>query len=102
MPARGRIEAKHRQAAVVTELANEPEDGGLEVFRATLTAQHWTGPLQQAFKHFLTEHIRFDSDPNQGHGGFCRHLTPDDRVLPLWTAFKHLLIEAAPRLKPSH
>ena len=35
------------------------EDGGLErVFRAILTAQHWTGPLQQAFKHFLTEHIR--------------------------------------------
>ncbi len=78
------------------------EDGGLErVFRAILTAQHWTGPLQQAFKHFLTEHIRFDSDPDQGHGALCRHLTPDDRVLPLWTAFKQILIEAAPRLKQS-
>ena len=79
------------------------EDGGLErVFRAILTAQHWTGPLQQAFKHFLTEHIRFDSDPDQGHGALCRHLTPDDRVLPLWTAFKQILIEAVPRLKHAH
>jgi hypothetical protein len=75
------------------------EDGGLErVFRAILTAQHWTGPPQQAFKHFLTEHIRFDSDPDQGHGALCRHLTPDDRVLPLWAEFKRMLIEAAPRL----
>jgi hypothetical protein len=79
------------------------EDGGLErVFRAILTAPHWTGPLQQAFKHFLTEHIRFDSDPDQGHGALCRHLTPDDRVLPMWTAFKHMLIEAAPRLNHAH
>jgi hypothetical protein len=79
------------------------EDGGLErVFRAILTAQHWTGPLQQAFKHFLTEHIRFDSDPDQGHGALCRHLTPDDRVLPLWTLFKHMLTEAAPRLADVH
>ena len=56
------------------------EDGGLErVFRAILTAPNWNGPLQQAFKHFLAEHIRFDSDPDQGHGALCRHLTPDDR-----------------------
>jgi hypothetical protein len=76
------------------------EDGGLErVFRAILTARHWTGPLQQAFKHFLSEHIRFDSDPDQGHGALCRHLTPDDRVLPLWTTFNQILIEAVPRLK---
>ena len=75
------------------------EDGGLErVFRAILTAQHWDGPLQHAFKHFLAEHIRFDSDPNQGHGALCRHLTPDDRVLPLWAEFKHMLLEAVPYL----
>ena len=75
------------------------EDGGLErVFRVILTARHWNGPLQQAFKHFLTEHIRFDSDPDQGHGALCRHLTPDDRVLPLWAEFKRMLIEAVPRL----
>lgn len=75
------------------------EDGGLEkVFRAILTAPHWDGPLLEAFKHFLTEHIRFDSDPEAGHGALCRHLTPNDQVLPLWTAFKQILVEAAPRL----
>jgi hypothetical protein len=75
------------------------EDGGLErVFRTFLTAPNWNGPLQQAFKHFLTEHIRFDSDPDQGHGALCRHLTPDNRVQPLWVEFKDMLIEAAPRL----
>jgi hypothetical protein len=75
------------------------EDGGLEkVFRAILTAQHWDNPLLQAFKHFLVEHIRFDSDPDQGHGALCRHLTPDDRVLPLWADFKKMLTEAVPKL----
>ena len=76
------------------------EDGGLErVFRAILKAQHWNDPLLQAFQHFLVEHIRFDSDPEQGHGALCRHLTPDDRVRPSWAAFRQMLIEAAPRLQ---
>ena len=76
------------------------EDGGLErVFRAILTARKWNGPLLEAFKHFLDEHIKFDSDPEQGHGALCRHLTPDDRILPLWEALKQLLIETAPRLE---
>lgn len=75
------------------------EDGGLEnVFRAMLTARNWDGPLLQAFRHFLAEHIRFDSDPDQGHGALCRHLAPDDRIYPLWAEFKRLLVEAAPRL----
>jgi len=75
------------------------EDGGLEsVFRAMLTARHWDTELLLAFKHFLSEHIRFDSDPEQGHGALCRHLTPDDRAYPLWFEFKRMLIEAAPRL----
>lgn len=75
------------------------EDGGLEsVFRAILKAPHWDDPLLQAFKHFLTEHIRFDSDPEQGHGALCRHLPPNDKVLPLWTAFRQILVEAAPGL----
>jgi hypothetical protein len=75
------------------------EDGGLEeVFGAILRAQHWDTPALQAFRHFLTEHIRFDSDPDQGHGALCRHLTPDDRVLPLWTAFKRALLKAVPKL----
>lgn len=75
------------------------EDGGLErVFGAILLAQDWGSPLLQAFRHFLTEHIRFDSDPEQGHGSLCRHLTPDQRVRPLWEAFQEMLIEAAPGL----
>jgi hypothetical protein len=75
------------------------EDGGLEsVFRAMLTARHWNNDLLQAFKHFLSEHIRFDSDPEHGHGALCRHLAPDDRAYPLWVEFKRVLIEAAPRL----
>jgi hypothetical protein len=75
------------------------EDGGLEkVFRAILNAKHWDAPLLEAFKHFLIEHIRFDSDPEQGHGALCRHLPPDYRVLPLWTGFKQILVEAAPGL----
>jgi hypothetical protein len=79
------------------------EDGGLEkVFGAILTARKWNGPLLGAFKHFLSEHIRFDSDPNQGHGALCRHLTPDDRILPLWLEFKDMLISAAPSLALSH
>jgi hypothetical protein len=74
------------------------EDGGLEsVFRAILTAPHWNGPLLQAFKHFLVEHIRFDSDP-EGHGALCRHLRPNDRIIPLWAEFKQMLVKAAPRL----
>jgi hypothetical protein len=75
------------------------EDGGLErVFRAFLTAPKWNGPILQAFEHFLVKHIEFDSDPEQGHGALCRHLTPDDRIRPLWEAFKQMLIEATPRL----
>ena len=75
------------------------EDGGLErVFRAILKAPHWSNPLLQAFRHFLAEHIRFDSDPEQGHGALCRHLTPDDRVHALWAEFRQMLVRAAPRL----
>ena len=75
------------------------EDGGLEnLFRAILKAPDWDGPLLQAFKHFLLEHIRFDSDPEHGHGGLCRHLTPDDAILPLWAAFRESLVTAVPRL----
>jgi hypothetical protein len=78
------------------------EDGGLEsVFRAILTAPDWDNPLLGAFKHFLVEHIRFDSDPEQGHGALCRHLPPDDRVAPLWDEFKQIFVKAAPRLSHS-
>jgi hypothetical protein len=75
------------------------EDGGLEsVFHAILTAPGWDGPLLLAFKHFLVEHIKFDSDPEQGHGALCRHLPPDDRVAPLWKEFRNMFVKAAPSL----
>lgn len=75
------------------------EDGGLtRVFEAILRAPVWHGAAADAFKFFLEEHIRFDSDDNGGHGALARHLTPDDRVLPLWVAFRELLLAAVPRL----
>lgn len=55
-------------------------------------------PALRAFRHFLLEHIRFDSDPNGGHGALSRHLSPDDRILPLWTAFRDLLRDFVPGL----
>ena len=88
------MEASTRAASIASY-----EDGGLEtVFRAFLTAPDWNSSLLQAFRHFLMEHIRFDSDPEQGHSALSRHLLPDNRVLPLWTAFRQLLIECVPKL----
>jgi hypothetical protein len=75
------------------------EDGGLErVFNAFLMAPVWTGPALQAFRHFLVEHIRFDSDPDEGHGALSRHLVPDDRVAPAWDGFHEFLVSAVPAL----
>jgi hypothetical protein len=75
------------------------EDGGLEkVFRTILHAQHWDGPLLQAFKHFLEGHIKLDSDPEQGHGALCRHLMPTEQVYDLWVAFRESLVEGVPGL----
>jgi len=75
------------------------EDGGLSrVFGAMLQAPHWYGKGQRAFRFFLEEHIRFDSDDGAGHGTLSRHLPVDDRILPLWTAFRDLLTTAVPKL----
>jgi hypothetical protein len=75
------------------------EDGGLElVFRAMLKTPQAQTPLLRAFRHFLSEHIRFDSDPEQGHGALARHLRPDDRILPLWVGFRDLLVGCVPAL----
>jgi hypothetical protein len=75
------------------------EDGGLErVFRAMLTAEDWDGPLLRAFRHFLTQHIRFDSDPLRGHGALARHISSHDRMDGLWMAFERLLVESVPKL----
>ena len=75
------------------------EDGGLEaVFTAMLTMPNWDDPVLAAFRHFLSEHIRFDSDPDAGHGALARHLQPDDRILPLWVSFHDLLTTFVPGL----
>jgi hypothetical protein len=75
------------------------EGGGLErVFRAFLCAPDWDNPALKAFQHFLIEHLRFDSDPEQGHGALSRHLAADERVIPLWTEYERLLMSSVPRL----
>ncbi len=76
------------------------EDGGLErVFKALLRSRDWTSPSLQAFKHFLVEHIKFDSSPEQGHGSLSRHLKPDDRkVSLLWSEFQRMLVASVPML----
>ncbi len=75
------------------------EDGGLEhTFTAMLTMNEWPSPVLGAFRHFLSEHIRFDSDPDEGHGALARHLGPDDRIKPLWDAFHDLFTSFVPNL----
>jgi hypothetical protein len=75
------------------------EDGGLsKVFLAMLRAPTWQGAAQQAFRFFLEEHVKFDNAADGGHGTLSRHLGRDDDILPLWTAFRQLLITAAPIL----
>ncbi len=76
------------------------EDGGLEaLFKAMLRAPDFANPAAQAFRFFLSEHIRFDSDPDQGHGSLSRHLVPDDSVLDFWVELKRLYLAVAPRLR---
>jgi hypothetical protein len=78
------------------------EDGGLSrVFSAMLRAPQWYGPGQRAFRYFLEQHIRFDSEDGAGHGSLSRHLTPDDSIMPLWSAFAQMLALAVPRLTQS-
>ena len=74
------------------------EDGGLtRVFSAMLRAPDWRGAAPGAFKFFLEQHIRFDSDDGAGHGSLSRHLRLDDRIVPLWIGFRELLVAAVPR-----
>jgi hypothetical protein len=72
------------------------EDEGLpRVFSAMLQAPDWDEASLGAFRHFLVQHVALDSN---AHGALCRHLVADDRVLPLWKAFRDLFVDAAPRL----
>jgi hypothetical protein len=78
------------------------EDGGLSrIFRAILRAHDWEGAGPCAFRFFLEEHIRFDEDDGGGHGALTRHLRRDDDILPLWVAFRDMLVAAVPELAPT-
>jgi hypothetical protein len=77
------------------------EDGGLSsVFTAMLRAPDWQGDPASGFRFFLRKHIEFDTDDDNGHGSLSRHLVVDDRILPLWLAFRDLLVAAVPALEP--
>jgi hypothetical protein len=81
-----------------TSIASYEDEGLSRVFAAILRAPDWRGEGQLAFKYFLEEHIKFDSDKDQGHGTLSRGLAPDDRILPLWMEFTRILITAVPKL----
>jgi hypothetical protein len=86
---------KHTRALSIASY----EDGGLErVFGAMLKSPPADSPVVQGFRYFLFAHIQFDSNPEGGHGALARHLAPDDRVLPLWSAFYDLLVGFVPAL----
>src|SRR5690242_3606228 len=82
----------------VRSLPSYVDDGLEKIFSAVLRARDWEDPSLAAFRHFLVGHIDLDSDPDIGHGALCRHLVPDDRIVPLWRAFRDLLMQAAPGL----
>jgi hypothetical protein len=90
-----RIDPASRAASIASY-----EDGGLSrVFGAMLRARDWRGPGPQAFKFFLEQHIRFDTDDEAGgHASLARHLRSEPGVLSLWTAFRGLLVAAVPQL----
>lgn len=79
-------------------IASYENEGLSRVFTAILRAPCWDGPGQSAFRFFLERHIEFDTDDDHGHGALSRHLTPDDRILPLWAGFEQILRSAAPNL----
>ena len=94
---RAYLDAVHREEPLVRAMSlSSYEDEGLPpLFSAMLTAPDWDEPSLRAFHHFLVQHVELDSNV---HGALCRHLAADDRILPLWEAFRNLLVEAAPTL----
>lgn len=50
----------------------------------------------QAFHHFLTKHIEFDSEEGEdgGHGALVRHFAVDDTIAPMWESFADQLSTA--------
>jgi hypothetical protein len=91
-----RAQASEARAACLASY----EDGGLErVFRSMLQFPRWNdNALLQAFRHFLSEHVRFDAGSEESHGALCRNIPFDDRILPLWQSFRDLLVETVPTI----
>lgn len=94
---RAYLEDVHRIEPLIRAMSlSSYEDEGLpKVFSAMLKAPDWDERSLGAFRHFLVLHVALDSG---SHGALCRHLVADDRILPLWTAFRNLLVDAAPKL----
>ncbi len=86
------------EPARATSIASYEDQGLSRVFEAMLRAPDWRGAGAGAFKFFLEEHIRFDSDDDNGHGALSRHLQPDDKILPLWLGFRDLMVVSVPGL----
>lgn len=84
--------------ARATSIASYEDRGLSQVFAAMLRAPDWRGAGAGAFKFFLEQHIRFDSDDDKGHGALSRHLQPDDKILPLWLGFRDLMVLSVPKL----
>lgn len=49
------------------------------VFAAILDAQDWEAPGLDAYKYFLTEHVRLDSE-EAGHHELIKHIPTDERI----------------------
>jgi len=89
-------EVRKAEPAVRAMSLSSYEDEGLPpVFSAMLKAPEWDEPSLGAFRHFLVAHVDLDSNV---HGALCRHLAADDRILPLWAAYRKLMVDAAPKL----
>jgi len=79
-------------------IASYEDNGLLVVFTAMLRMPGLDVYPMDGFRHFAEAHIGFDSDADQGHGALCKGIVVDDRVTPLWQAFKDLLIDFVPGL----
>jgi hypothetical protein len=94
------LEATRRQPAITRAMSLASyEDGGLErVFKGMLTFPHWDNELLMAFRHFLRKHLHFDAGAETTHGFLCRHILVDDSILPMWSGFRDLFLQAVPTI----
>lgn len=102
-----RVAGEHYLAAIramprttrAASIASYKNGGLLHLFNAILQAPIYKNPALAAFRYFMQAHIQFDTDPIEGHGKLSRHLGKDENTVPLWEAFKRLLLASAPGLE---